>query len=105
VRHSAPRRGPRSRQPSRWRWQRQLPYAIVVCGLALALVRIQQSGRNVRGGTLAVAGVLLAAALVRLALPERRAGMLVSRARLADVAALAAFGVGLLVAGLVLPPQ
>jgi hypothetical protein len=48
---------------------------------------------------------MLAAALVRLALPEHRAGMLVSRRRLADVAALAAFGVGLLVAGLVLPPQ
>jgi hypothetical protein len=48
---------------------------------------------------------MLAAALVRLALPERRAGMLVSRHRLADVAVLAAFGIGLLVAGLVLPPQ
>jgi hypothetical protein len=48
---------------------------------------------------------MLVAALVRLALPERRAGMLVARRRLADVAVLAAFGVGLLVAGLVLPPQ
>jgi Protein of unknown function (DUF3017) len=105
VRHSAPRRGPGSRQPSGWRWHRQLPYAIVVCGLALALVWIRQSGQNVRGGTLAVAGVMLAAALVRLALPEHRAGMLVSRRRLADVGVLAAFGVGLLVAGLVLPPQ
>ena len=43
--------------------------------------------------------------LNRLVLPERRAGMLVSRRRLADVATLATFGVGLLVAGLVLPPQ
>jgi Protein of unknown function (DUF3017) len=104
VRHSASRRG-RPVRPERGRWRQQLPYAIVVCGLALALVWIQRSERNVRGGTLAVAGVLLAAALVRLALPERRAGMLVSRRRLADVAVLAAFGVGLLVAGLVLPPQ
>jgi hypothetical protein len=78
---------------------------IVICGLVLALVWIRRSGQNVRGGTLAVAAVLLAAALVRLALPERRAGMLVSRRRLADVAVLAAFGIGLLVAGLVLPPQ
>jgi hypothetical protein len=31
--------------------------------------------------------------------------MLASRRRLADVAVLAAFGIGLLVAGLVLPPQ
>lgn len=105
MRHSAPRRGAGSRQPAGWRWHQQLPYAIVVCGLALALVWIRQSGQNVRGGTLAVAGVMLAAALVRLALPERRAGMLVSRHRLADVAVLAAFGIGLLVAGLVLPPQ
>jgi hypothetical protein len=104
VRHSASRRG-RAVGPELGRWRRQLPYAVVVCGLALALVWIRQGGRNVRGGTLAVAGVLLAAALVRLALPENRAGMLVSRRRLADVAVLAAFGVGLLVAGLVLPPQ
>jgi hypothetical protein len=77
----------------------------VICGLVLALVWMRQNGQNVRGGTLAVAGILLAAALVRLALPESRAGMLVSRRRLADVAVLAAFGIGLLVAGLVLPPQ
>jgi hypothetical protein len=104
VRHSAPRRG-RAVGPERARWHRQLPYAILVCGLALALVWIRQSGQNVRGGTLAVAGIMLAAALVRLALPERRAGMLASRHRLADVTVLAAFGIGLLVAGLVLPPQ
>ena len=104
MRHSASRRGTAA-GPGRGRWHQQLPYAVLVCGLALALVWIRQSGRDVRGGTLAVAGVLLAAALVRLALPERRAGMLVSRRRLADVAVLGAFGVGLLVAGLVLPPQ
>ena len=104
MRHSASRRG-RAVRPERGRWHQQLPYAVVVCGVALALVWIRQSGRNVRGGTLAVAGVLLAAALVRLALPERRAGMLVSRRRLADVAVLAAFGISVLVAGLVLPPQ
>jgi hypothetical protein len=77
----------------------------VICGVVLALVWMRQSGQNVRGGTLAVAGILLIAALARLALPERRAGMLVSRRRLADVAVLAAFGAGLLVAGLVLPAQ
>ena len=77
----------------------------VICCLALALVWMRQSGQNVRGGTLAVAGILFAAALARLALPERRAGMLVSRRRLTDVAVLAALGTGLLVAGLLLPAQ
>ena len=92
------------RAAGRPRW-RQLPYAIVLCGLALALVWMRQSGQNVKGGTLAVAGILFAAALARLALPERRAGMLASRRRLADVAVLAALGTGLLVAGLMLPAQ
>ena len=104
MRHSAPRRG-RLPASGRGGWRQQIPYAIVICGLVLALVWIRQSGQNVRGGTLAVAGILLAAALVRLALPERRAGMLAARHRLADVVALAVFGTGLLVAGLVLPPQ
>jgi len=52
-----------------------------------------------------VAGVLFAAALTRLALPERRVGMLASRRRLTDVAVLAVLGTGLLVAGLLLPAQ
>jgi hypothetical protein len=88
----------------RQRWQ-QLPYVIVICCVALALAWMRQSGQNVRGGTLAVAGILFAAALARLALPERRVGMLASRRRLADVAVLAALGTGLLVAGLLLPAQ
>jgi hypothetical protein len=130
VRHSAPprrrRRPPQSRPPldasgpggsrasararrgaapGRGRWLHQIPYAIMICALVLALVWMRRSGQDVRGGTLAVAGILLAAALVRLALPERRAGLLVSRRRFADVAALTALGTGLLVAGLVLPAQ
>jgi len=84
---------------------RQLPYGIVISCLVLALLWMWQGSENVRGGTLAVAGILLAAALARLALPEGRAGMLASRRRLADVAVLAALGTGLLVAGLVLPVQ
>jgi len=99
-----PRLGAPRRAAGRQRW-RQLPYAIVLCGLALALVWMRQSGQDVRGGTLAVAGILFAAALARLALPERRAGMLASRRRLADVAVLTALGTGLLVAGLMLPAQ
>jgi hypothetical protein len=60
-------------------------------------------GTAVQGGTLAVAGLMLAAATARLLLPEHRAGMLASRRRLADAAVFAALGAGLLVAGLLFP--
>ena len=52
-----------------------------------------------------MAGLLLAAAVARLVLPERRAGMLASRRRLPDVAAFTVLGVALLAAGLVFPAQ
>jgi hypothetical protein len=83
----------------------QLPYWVTLTGVAVMLALTRGHALSVKGGTLAVAGILLAAAVARLALPERRAGMLVSRRRLADVAILAALGAGLLVAGLVFPPQ
>jgi hypothetical protein len=115
VRHSAHSGSPASRRhrasraagtaAGRLPRLRHLPYVVILCGLALALAWIRQSGQNVKGGTLAMAGILFVAALARLALPERRAGLLVSRRRLADVAVLAALGAGLLVAGLVLPAQ
>jgi hypothetical protein len=76
-----------------------------VIGVALALALMRERAVSIRGGTLAVAGIMLAAALARLVLPERRAGMLVSRRRLVDVPVLTALGAGLLIAGLVLPPQ
>jgi hypothetical protein len=75
-----------------------------VCGAGLGLLWMVVGGeRDVRGGTLVIAGVLLAAAAARLGLPERRAGMLQSRRRAVDVAAFAALGIGLLVAGLIFP--
>jgi len=80
-------------------------YLIVLCGVALSLSYMWRGPQNVRGGTLAVAGMLLAAAVARLVLPDRSAGMLASRRRLADVAAFAVLGVALLVAGLVFPAQ
>ncbi|HUA29804.1 MAG TPA: DUF3017 domain-containing protein [Streptosporangiaceae bacterium] len=103
--HSAPsarsRRQRRAASSGRG-WWRHTPYAIVLCALALVLAWMRENGENVKGGTLAVAGIVFAAALARLALPERRAGMLVSRRRLADVAVLVALGTGLLVTGLML---
>ncbi|MGH3394617.1 MAG: DUF3017 domain-containing protein [Streptosporangiaceae bacterium] len=84
---------------------RQVPYWLALCGIALGLVWIRGGERDVRGGTLVIAGVLLAAAVARLGLPDRRAGMLGSRRRILDVAAFAVLGVGLLVAGLVFPAR
>jgi hypothetical protein len=93
------------RSPAPARLWHQLPYLIVLCCLVLSLLWMRRSDQHVRGGTLAVAGLLFAAALVRLTLPERVAGMLASRRRLTDVAVMTALGTGLLVAGLLLPVQ
>ena len=111
-RHGARRRGPR--QPGQGRNEQtadqaqqgrsgQLPYLAVLVGVAIALAIIGQGVHLVRSGTLVLAGVLLVAAVARLVLPERRAGMLSSRRRLLDVAIFGVLGVGLLVAGLVVP--
>jgi len=81
----------------------QLPYLAVMVGVGIALLIISQGVHLVRSGTLVLAGVLLIAAMARLVLPERRAGLLASRRRLLDVAILGALGIGLLVAGLVVP--
>ena len=79
----------------------QLPYGIVLAGVVAGLVTIRSGDLAVRGGTLVMAGALLAGALARLVLPEGTVGMLSSRRRLIDAAVLATLGVGLLIAGLI----
>jgi Protein of unknown function (DUF3017) len=82
----------------------QLPYVLVLAIAIGGLAWMWQGGiGRAKEGTLALAGAMLMGALARLVLPEARAGMLVSRRRLVDVVSLAALGIGLLVAGLVLP--
>ena len=103
MRHSS-RDQPGRDQRGSVRFQ-QVPYWLALCGIALGLLWIRSGERDVRGGTLVIAGVLLAAAVARLGLPDRRAGMLGSRRRILDVAAFAVLGVGLLVAGLVFPAR
>ncbi len=97
-----PPRGVRSRRSGHVRGT-QIPYAIVVAGLAAGLAYIWQGPHSVRAGTFILAGALFVAVAARLGLPERRAGMLASRRRYIDVTALAILAIGLLVAGLVLP--
>jgi hypothetical protein len=79
----------------------QLPYAIVVTGILVGLGVMRGGAQDVKGGTLVMAGALLAGSLARLLLPEGRIGLLGSRRRLLDVAALTALGAGLLIAGLI----
>lgn len=107
-RHGAPRRAGKqpeagstaAAEPGR---STQWPYIAVLAGVAIALVIIGLGVHLVRSGTLVLAGVLLVAAMARLVLPERLAGMLSSRRRLLDVAIFGVLGIGLLVAGLVVP--
>jgi hypothetical protein len=82
------------------RWLGWLPYFVVIAGVVAGLATARGSGQAVKGGTLVIAGALLAGSLIRLVLPDDRVGLLASRRRLADVAVLAVLGVGLLVAGL-----
>jgi len=81
----------------------QLPYAAVLVGVAIGLGIIRQGVHLVPSGTLVLGGILLLAALARLTLPERRAGLLSVRRRALDVAILGLLGIGLLVAGFVVP--
>src|SRR5258708_33783780 len=74
----------------------QLPYLAVMVGVGIALLIISQGVRLVGSGTWVFAGVLLIAAMARLVLPERRAGLLSSRGGLLDVGILGPLGHGLL---------
>jgi hypothetical protein len=74
--------------------------ACVAAGLYIAW-RLGSAGGG-RGAAVA-GGALLVAAIARLVLPARLAGLLASRRRAIDVLTLTVFGAGLLVAGLVLP--
>jgi Protein of unknown function (DUF3017) len=96
-------RASRARRSTDGRWTVQVPYFVVLAGVAAGLAVISQGQQQVRAGTFTVAGALFVAVVARLALPRRRAGMLASRRRYIDVTALAILAVGLLVAGLVLP--
>jgi hypothetical protein len=79
----------------------QLPYWLVMAGIAAGLLTVRGGGQAVRGGTLVIAGALLAGSVARLVLPEGKAGMLGSRRRIVDVGVLGVLGVGLLIAGLI----
>jgi Protein of unknown function (DUF3017) len=85
------------------RWANR-PYALVLAVTAGGLAWVALGGlRHVQAGMIAVASALLAAAMLRLVLPERAVGLLVSRRRVLDVLTLASLGAGIMAAVLVLP--
>jgi Protein of unknown function (DUF3017) len=84
------------------RWA-HLPYGIVFAGTAGGLFWTGQGPRHVVTGMLTVASAVLVAAVLRLVLPERRAGLLLSRRRLLDVVVLAILGASIMAVVLVLP--
>jgi hypothetical protein len=80
-----------------------LPYLLVLAGVIAGLLLTWYSSRYAGKGTGLVGGALLAAALARLALPPRYAGLLASRRKAPDVLAFAVLGAGILGFALWLP--
>jgi hypothetical protein len=72
----------------------ELPLTMVIAGAGAGLVVIAM--HHFRWGNLIIGGSLLFAALLRLVLPTRQAGLLVVRGRLTDVVTMAAIGGALL---------
>jgi Protein of unknown function (DUF3017) len=80
-----------------------LPYLIVLAGVAAGMF-VAWQGSKYAGRGAALAGCsLLAAALARLILPARYAGLLASRRKASDVLAFAAFGAAVLAVAISLP--
>jgi hypothetical protein len=81
-----------------------IPYlGVLICAAVGLYISWHQGSRGGgEGGAIAGAALLMAAG-IRLVLPTKLAGLLASRHRATDVLTLTAFGIGLLVVGLVLP--
>jgi hypothetical protein len=80
-----------------------LPYALVLIVILGGLGWTSLGPRHVVSGMLPVASAVLVAAVLRLVLPDRRAGLLLSRRRVFDVLVLAGLGASILAVVLVLP--
>ena len=80
-----------------------LPYLIVLAGTVAGLVEAWLGSRHAGRGTAVVGAALLVAALARLALPPRYAGLLASRSKTQDVAGFAVLGAAVLAVAASLP--
>lgn len=79
------------------------PTGLVLTGVGLGLAVV--SADYFRRGATIVAVAVCLGALLRMALPVRRCGLLAVRSRAFDVFCLLVLGVGILVLALVVPPS
>ncbi len=80
-----------------------LPYLIVLAGTGAGLFVASQGSQYAGRGAAVVGAALLVAALARLALPPRYAGLLASRSKAQDVAGFAVLGAAVLAVAASLP--
>ncbi|MFG2002563.1 DUF3017 domain-containing protein [Spirillospora sp. NPDC048911] len=99
--HRRRRKAPKRRGAAP-RWLAQLPYAIVLCGVAGGLILC--SLNYFRRGSLLVAAALLVAALARVILPVSQVGLLAVRSRFIDVCTLLLLGEMVAFIALSVPP-
>ncbi len=99
VPRAAGHRAARSRAPGpSW-----VPYLIVLAGAAAGMFLVWRGSRYAGLGAGLLGAALLVAALARLALPARYAGLLSTRRKASDVLFFATFGVAVLAVALLLP--
>ena len=100
---TARRRAAREREDAGTSVLAWVPYLIVLAGAAAGMFIAWQGPKYAGRGTALLGGSLLVAALFRLALPPRYAGLLSSRGKASDVLAFAVFGSAVLGVALMLP--
>ena len=93
-------RAARDPRPSKLAW---LPYLIVLAGAAAGMLVAWQGSKYAARGAALIGASLLAAALARLILPARYAGLLASRRKASDVLGFAVFGAAVLAVAISLP--
>jgi hypothetical protein len=93
-------RAARDPRPSKLAW---LPYLIVLAGAATGMLIAWQGSKYAGRGAALIGASLLVAALARLILPERYAGLLASRRKTSDVLGFAVFGAAVLAVAIALP--
>jgi hypothetical protein len=93
-------RATRDTRPSKLAW---LPYLIVLAGAATGMLIAWQGSKYAGRGAALIGASLLVAALARLILPERYAGLLASRRKTSDVLGFAVFGAAVLAVAIALP--